>query len=177
MPLTTLLAPLATCGPPLAPGSITMRINPALPPLRANQKQIVKVFTLLISNLLAVAEKHTPICIGADDIRSESGVKFVRIVLSDTTPDWTPEQRIRFFAPFSRVAGEDSQRGLDLAVCFFVVHHHGGQIHIAGRSDCRVAVDLPLDPVEPEARSVEQTQLDQLFQRERSWEEFLTPSE
>lgn len=152
--------------------AIELKIDPALPPLRAHPKQIAKLFALLVSNLKALHPNDSSLCIEAHEA-TDAGAKVIRILFSDNGPDWTPEQRARFFAPFSSTKNESGSLGLDLAVCFFIVHHHGGRITVSGKAKARVAIDLPLEPAESETSSWQQSRLDQLFQRERSWEEFL----
>lgn len=153
-------------------GPIELKIDPALPPLRAHPKQIAKLFALLVSNLRALHPDESPVRIEARET-TDAGAKVLHVLFSDNGPDWTSEQRARFFAPFSSTKDGSGSLGLDLAVCFFIVHHHGGRITVSGKAPTRVAIDLPLEPAESETSSWQQSRLDQLFQRERSWEEFL----
>jgi two-component system probable response regulator PhcQ len=174
LPLATLLAPLDKN--PSLPAStvVSLKINPGLPSLSAHQKQILKLFTNLISSLLSVALKNAPVTIEANDIVPEGGGEFIRIVLSDGGPDWTAEQRVRFFAPFSSTKEPVDALGLDLVVCFFIVHHHGGRISVTGKQDAKITIHLPVDPLKTRAALLDQAALDRLFRYERTFEDFLT---
>jgi two-component system probable response regulator PhcQ len=174
LPLASLLAPLDKN--PSLPAStvVSLKISPELPSLNANQKQILKLFTTLISNLLAVALKNAPVTIEARDTAQEGGAQFIRILLSEGAPDWTPEQRVRFFAPFSSAKEPVDALGLDLVVCFFIVHHHGGRIDVTGKQEAKITIYLPVDPHKARAATLDQAALDRLFRYERTFEDFLT---
>jgi two-component system probable response regulator PhcQ len=172
-PLQTLLTSLPGQASWPAAASITVQVNPALPPVQVNQPQIAKLFTTLISNLLAVSEQGGAVRIEAKETIEEKGSRFVRIEISQDGPEWRPEQRIRFFAPFSSAREEAHRLGLDLAVCYFIVHHHGGRITVAAQAQSRVVIDLPLTAPDEDQAPREQVYLDQLFHYERALDEFL----
>ncbi|MSU20164.1 MAG: response regulator [Pedosphaera sp.] len=161
--------------PSLAASSVvSLRIDPAIPPLKVNPKQMLRLFTILTSNLLAVAENNSPITIEARETTDERGVNMIRILLSDGLPGWTSEQRVRFFAPFSSIVEAGDSLGLDLAVCFFIVHHHGGRIVVGGKQKAKITIDIPVDPTHSIGDPFDPGLLDKLFHYERTFEDFVT---
>lgn len=175
-PLSLLLGPLDRHPSLPTSSAISLNIDPALPPLRANQKQILRLFTNLISNLLGVAEKQTPIHIEARVTREAHGAEMIQILLSDESPAWTPEQMFRLFAPFSSAKKDAGSMGLDLAVCYFIAHHHGGRLEVSGKQDSKISIYLPVQPLQSPGARLEQGLLDQLFHYERTFDDFFTRS-
>jgi two-component system, probable response regulator PhcQ len=155
------------------PARIDLRIPDALPPLKANAKQLAHLAVTLIDNIRAVAETAGEVRLEARQTPEAGEGKF-QLHFIDGTPAWTSDQAIRFFAPFS-VLEADARLGLDLAVCYFIAHHHGGQIDVPGGGDSKVVVTLPMDAEKAGSVSMDSSQLDRLFHYERRWEQFLRP--
>ena len=97
--LPTLLASFAQSASGSPP--VQLKIDTTLPAVPGNERQLLRLFTLLVSNLAAMAGDQARLHLEAEEIKTASGASAVRFVLSDDGPEWTADQRVRFFAPFS----------------------------------------------------------------------------
>jgi two-component system, probable response regulator PhcQ len=156
-----------------APARIDLRLGDDLPPIKANARQISHLSAALVDNIRAVAETAGTFQIEARRAPGGGDAK-VQLHFTDGTPPWTTEQKLRFFAPFSSIE-DDVRFGLDLAVCYFIAHHHGGQIEVPGSTASKVVVTLPADPEQTAAVPLDSAQLERLFYYEKRWEQFLKP--
>jgi two-component system, probable response regulator PhcQ len=154
------------------PPGLVLKMEDSLPPIKANAKQLGRMAEMLAANIQAMqGDAPREVQVSALSVPGPGEAK-VQITFTDGSPDWTDEQKIRFFAPFSGLSA-DASIGLDLAVCYFIAHHHGGQIDVPGTSSAKVVVSLPVDPAKVAAAPMETSQLDRLFHYERKWEQFL----
>ena len=145
---------------------VSLKLGTGLPGIKADRNQMVKLFTLLISNLRAVSEKGIRISIVAADAAAETGRALVKVHLADSGTDWSSNQRLQFFAPFASVDHDTGTWGLDLAICYFIVHHHGGRITVPGQANSRVVIELPVDPRAGGDIGLKGAQLEDLFRQE-----------
>ena len=166
MPLETLLGARHSSG---VSGSLLpapFKIDPALPPIKAHPKQIAKLFDCLTSNVRAVSLTGAALSLEAESSTGSNRDAMIRIHIGDDGPDWSPEQRSRFFAPFAAYRAEPERLGLDLAICYFIAHHHGGGISVPGLSKSRVTVDLPVDPLNFASDELDGNRLAELFRQD-----------
>ncbi len=166
LPLERLLGPVTQINSVNSTAPVSLRLGTGLPKIKAVQSQIAKLFTLLVGNLHAVSENGTPISIETAAATADTGRELVKIHLADSGPDWSSKQRLRFFAPFATVGQEAGTLGLDLAICYFIVHHHGGRITVPGQPKSRVVIELPVDPLACGDDGLKCAQLDDLFRQE-----------
>ena len=166
LPLEALLEARSSSGASGSPLPLALKIDPALPPIQAHPKQIAKLIDCLTSNSLAVSPSGTALSLAAERSAGPNGEAMIRVHLGDEGPDWTAEQRSRFFAPFASYKPERERLGLDLAICYFIAHHHGGGISVPGRSKSRVVIDLPVDPVHGAADELDASRLADLFRQD-----------
>ena len=146
LPLENLLGPVTRNNSANSPDPVSLSLGAGLPKIKAVRSQIARLFTLLAGNLHAVSENGTPISIETAAVTADTGRSMVKIHLADSGPDWSSKQRLRFFAPFSSADQGTGTLGLDLAICYFIVHHHGGRITVPGQPKSRVVIELPVDP-------------------------------
>lgn len=165
-PLAALLKPLIQSGGAVSSPTVSIKINPSLPAIKANQNQIVKLFSILAANIEAVAEAKSPVRIEATEASQHEGGAMVKFQISDDGPDWSPDQHVRFFAPFPTFGQDPGQLGLELAMAYFIAHHHGGRVSIPGAQKERVTVELPIDPAATGIDAMQGSHLLDLFQRE-----------
>ena len=163
--LNALLSPITKSPASGSASSVLLKVSASLPKIKASQKQLTKLFGLLITNLLAVSGGSSTLTIEAESIADPKGAPSVKIQLGDEGTDWTPEQRVRFFAPFASFKHDGDKAGLDLAICFFIVHHHHGRISVPGQSKARVVVELPVDPFAGSPDVLDGGQLAEMFRQ------------
>jgi len=162
--LEALLGPFLQTHSSGSPNAVAVRFAPSLTKIKASPKQITKLFELLTASLTAAADKDTPLTVEAGSGADAEGAPLVKIQFRDEGPDWTPEQRARLFAPFTRQATD--RFGLDLVTGFFIVHHHGGRISLPGQSKLRVVIELPVDPLAAGPDELDGNQLSDLFRQD-----------
>lgn len=166
LPLETLLAPFTQAQSSNPSNPVALKCAGSLPKIKASQKQITKLFGLIAANLRATVEGNVAMILEAKSGADAKGVAGIHLQFSDDGPDWTPEQRARFFAPFTSFKHEGARFGLDLAMAYFIVHHHGGRISVAGQSKSRVAIELPADPLKGDPDDLNGSQLSELFRQD-----------
>jgi two-component system, NtrC family, sensor kinase len=100
------------------------RIEDGLPAIEADPTQIEQVLVNLIVNAQQAMPDGGTIVLAAD--RSNEGNK-VEFLVKDQGHGISKEIRSRIFDPFFSTKGGETD-GLGLAVCFGIVHRHGGTI-------------------------------------------------
>ncbi|MBI2948109.1 MAG: hypothetical protein HYY23_10700 [Verrucomicrobia bacterium] len=113
-----------------------------------------------------MSEKGAPVTVEVASSLDSKGEPLVKILFGGEGPDWTPEQRIRLFAPFALSKHAADRFGLDLAAVYFIVHHHGGRISLPGQPKSRVAIELPADPLAGGPDELDGRQLSNLFRQD-----------
>lgn len=106
-------------------------VAPALPSVRAGEREVVQV----VQNVIANAVNH-----GGDrpevEIRATSTPTHVELVVADSGPGMAPSDMERVFGMFERIGGSPYPgTGLGLAISRRLVEQRGGQIWITGRED------------------------------------------
>ena len=150
---------------------LLLKMDDSLPPLRANARLISKMVLGLASGIRSVAEKERPITLEAK--AATGAAKNVTLILRDEGPDWSPEQFSRFFALGSNASGLDASAKIELPVWYFIARHHGGRIQVQGTGDCRVSIELAVDPAATPPPGDRVRILQQLLQGEHGLEELL----
>jgi two-component system sensor histidine kinase TctE len=101
-----------------------------------------------VSNLLDNAMRFTPTGGGITLQLRPADDKNAMLVVQDTGPGMSTDQKSRLFQPFQKGAQRLSDgTGLGLAIVAEIVHLHGGTIELASTSDstggCRFHIQLP----------------------------------
>ncbi|HSK64174.1 MAG TPA: ATP-binding protein, partial [Pyrinomonadaceae bacterium] len=126
--------------------SMTLELDPALPPAMLDVEQLKRVFVNLIDNALAAmvsenGEKQITIV-----TRHDAEKSVLRAEVIDTGHGIDPTDFRRLFEPyFSR---RDSGTGLGLAIVQRIILEHGGHIR-AVKNDprgARFVIELPAEP-------------------------------
>jgi heavy metal sensor kinase len=116
--------------PIAAEASITLRSEPAMAPLVADEDLLVQVLVNLIENALSHTSAGGVVTVGCGMDTSH-----VRLWVSDTGEGIAPEHQDRVFDRFYRVdVGRTRERGgtgLGLAICRAIVEALGGSISLA----------------------------------------------
>jgi signal transduction histidine kinase len=129
--------------PIAAEAGITLRGEPAMAPLVADEALLVQVLVNLIDNALA----HTPAG-GVVTVGCGMGDCHIRLWVSDTGEGIAPEHQDRVFDRFYRVdAGRSRERGgtgLGLSICQTIVEALNGSISLASEPGRGTCVDILL---------------------------------
>ena len=108
-----------------AASRVATDLDPALPPLDANEGQLRQVCLGLASNALEAMEGR-----GTLTIRSRVGRGEVEIELEDQGPGIPRENLARIFDPFFTTKPPGQGTGLGLAIAQGIVTDHGGRIEV-----------------------------------------------
>jgi two-component system NtrC family sensor kinase len=129
---------------------VRLELDPALPPVTGDPRQLQQVLLNLVTNAIQAM---------AGDARGGERVLTVRtrlrtpadppaqveLELSDTGPGVAPDARARIFEPFFSTKGEGAGTGLGLSVSYGIVSAHGGTIELVpgGTGGATFRVSLP----------------------------------
>jgi signal transduction histidine kinase len=130
--------------------SLTLEIPADLPPVKADEEKVMRIFLNLLSNALKFTREGDRVTLSAD--RGESG--FLRFAVADTGWGIPPEQRAKLFQPFQSTDGAvDGARraqgtGLGLSITKALVEGHGGSLTVDSEPDrgTTFRFTLPLAP-------------------------------
>jgi two-component system, probable response regulator PhcQ len=150
------------------------KIPGSLPALRADRPKFQRLFELLLKDELAMLPAGSKISLSAE----LSGGAKPEIVfrLTDNGPGLPQEALSVVFDPFVVRGGVQSEYGINLMACFFIVHHHGGKIEAQSQPGrgTTFTVRLPLQP-ERAASSPDETEfLQKALLNEGLWEKLIT---
>lgn len=175
-PLEEILRPILhekSCFPSL---KLPLDTLSGIPPIRANHAHLVRLFLNLLSCFHSIDPDRKTVQLDVSEIKGKLGNSAIEMTFSDDGPSWTVEQESRLFSPFSTADRPSETAGHDLAVCYFLAHHHGGNISILGKPEARIKLQLPIDPELNEEAKLAPEQLTKLFRHERFLDHFVTSS-
>jgi signal transduction histidine kinase len=113
-----------------AAGNITVenQIPDTLPPLLVDKPKFLRLFELLLKDEIACLPRGRIALTATLGPESTPERREIRMEIRDDGPGLPPQALRVLFDPF--VARNDSpkEHGIRLMACYFIVHHHGGQI-------------------------------------------------
>ena len=142
-----------------------------LPTLQMNRAKFNRLFELLLKDELAMLPAGSRVHLAAAPAGEPPEVV---IRLTDNGPALPPDALHLVLDPFA-TGGKPSEYGINLMVCFFIVHHHGGGLEASSPAEGGNAfvIRLPLKP-EPMAPVTDDTQfLQKALFNEQLWEKLL----
>lgn len=150
------------------------QLSENLPAIRVDLPKFNRLFELLFKDELAMLPAGSRICLTAEET-NDGGKPAVAIRLTDNGPA-LPQDALRVVLdPFT--GGAPQEYGINLMACFFIAHHHGGNIeaHSLPGGGNTFIIRLPLRP-EPVATNSEDTQfLKKAMLNEKLWDKLITP--
>ncbi len=120
-----------------------LELEPTLPPVYVDPKQIQQVFLNLILNALQAMQTGGLLTVSTALIEAD-GSKWARVSIADTGPG-IPEQLLaKIFIPFFTTKAQGT--GLGLAICHKLVTQHGGRLGVESEDGKGTVftVDLPV---------------------------------
>ena len=117
--------------------NFTFALDPALPPLLADQNQLQQIILNLCVNSRDAMPVGGTITLATSVIDGQSapavlpsGRPYACLTVSDTGTGMSPEVRARIFEPFFTTKSVNKGTGLGLAVVYGIVTSHGGTIEV-----------------------------------------------
>jgi two-component system probable response regulator PhcQ len=100
-----------------------------LPPLHVDKPRFFRLFELLFKDELVTLPQGSVVSIAARLLpEPEAAGRALEIKIHDNGPGLPQEALRLIFDPFVVRSDSPLEYGLNLMACFFIVHHHGGQI-------------------------------------------------
>jgi two-component system, probable response regulator PhcQ len=118
-----------------------------LPAIHVDLPKFNRLFELLFKDELATLPVGSKISLTAELQNAATKPKIV-LQITDNGPGLPQEALSVIFDPFVVSGGTPSEYGINLMACFFIVHHHGGNIEarsLPGRGNT-FTLHLPLQP-------------------------------
>jgi two-component system, probable response regulator PhcQ len=150
--------------------------EPSLPELRADANKLRRLLDLLIEDELATLPNGSEIKMNVRTLpASREEQTRVLLEIQDDGPGLSTEALRSVFDPFF-IRGDDPQEfGINLMACYFIVHHHGGQIQVTSeeKEGTTFRVTLPVLPQAQPSPLAEQDFMSKVLLNEGLWEKLL----
>ncbi len=131
--------------------TVQLDLPRTLPPVAADPYQLLQVFVNLVANAeQAMYETDR----GGRIVCQATPGKHHVVVIRDTGPGVTPENRERIFDPFFTTKAEGKGTGLGLGLCREILHRLGGTIHLWESTETGAAFEIAL-PIASATATVE----------------------
>ncbi len=148
--------------PAFAQKKITLenQVPDDLPELSVDKPKFYRLFELLLKDELASLPEGSHIRFSARPHGVETGRKQqVEIFMTDNGPGLPKEALRLVFDPFVVRADVPAEYGINLMACFFIVHHHGGQIEARSEPGpgTTFTLRMPTQPGQVPAASADDT--------------------
>ena len=140
---------LAALQPALAARRIAVKnlVPENLPALRVDRPKFKRLLELLFKDELAMLPAGSRIALTAAETAID-GKPALALTLTDNGPALPQDTLNLVLDPFA-TRGKPSEYGINLMICLFIVHHHGGTIEVSGAPGGGNIFTLRL-PLQPE---------------------------
>ena len=152
---------------------VQMHVSSSERPVQVDKRMLCRLFELLFENLASVSAEGALLHVLVTD-DSESGDVKLELWADGLR---LPKEVLRYvFDPFYARDTTPSDAGINLLFCYFIVHHHGGQlIATADESDItRYLISLPREQGAAPSIKDDEEFLHKVFSAEEAWEHLLT---
>jgi two-component system probable response regulator PhcQ len=171
-------AKLEEVRPQLATRKITSEIQvPAdLPRLTVDPVRFGKLFEFLFTEEASNLPEGGHFSLRAVKAAGVAGAgDEVRIEIEDNGPGLPADALRAIFDPFFIRSGDPRQSGIRLMACYFIVHHHNGQIQVKPRPEggMHMSISLPVLAPTPGPTYSEQEFIQRVLLNDRLWERIL----
>src|SRR5207249_4805696 len=145
---------IAKMQPSFAAKNIRVQNNiPAsLPLLMVDKQKFYRLFELLLKDETVSLPAGSEVTFTAEPSEASAGQpEAVRLQISDNGPGLPKEALRLIFDPFVVRSDSPLEYGINLMACYFIVHHHGGQIEAKNEEGqgTSVTLRLPINPNQP----------------------------
>jgi len=132
--------------------SVENLIPETLPALRVDQPKFKRLLELLFKDELAMLPAGSRITLTAA-AATVNGQPALALTLTDNGPALPQDTLNLVLDPFA-TRGKPSEYGINLMICLFIVHHHGGTIEVASAADSGNVFTLRL-PLQPQKDAIQ----------------------
>jgi two-component system probable response regulator PhcQ len=139
------------------------KISDSLPALRVDKNKFLRLFELLFKEELTTLPSGSRITLEAE-AQNDSAKPGILIRMSDNGPGLPQDALRAVFDPFVVRNTVQSEYGIHLMACFFIVHHHGGKIDARSEQGRGTTFTIRL-PLQPEKISAPETAEADFFQK------------
>jgi two-component system probable response regulator PhcQ len=152
------------------------KVPDTLPTLNVDKPKFRRLFELLLKDEIASLPSGSRVTLSAKPDTSKAGEPAVQIELNDDGPGMPKEALRLVFDPFVVRSDTPMEYGIHLMACYFIVHHHNGQINArseAGQGTV-FSIRLPLNPGPVQVAQQSDTDfLQKALLNESLWEKLL----
>ena len=151
-------------------------IPDSLPPLKVDKPKFYRLFELLLKDELATLPAGSRVTLSAHVQNGAAQKPGVVIQVSDNGPGLPKEALRLVFDPFVVRSDTPMEYGIHLMACYFIVHHHGGNIeaHSGDDQGTTFTIRLPLDPNLPSAGQGDTEFLQKVMLNDTLWEKLIS---
>ena len=107
---------------------IENRVPDSLPLMQVDKPKFYRLFELLLRDELATLAAGSKVTFGARLLSHGADRQQIEITVADNGPGLPKEALRLVFDPFVVRSDSPVEYGIHLMACYFIVHHHGGQI-------------------------------------------------
>jgi signal transduction histidine kinase len=148
------------------------RIPADLPMLTVEKAKFSRLFELLLKDEIVSLPAESTITLTASAPETEA----VEIQISDNGPGLPQESLRLLFDPFVVRSDSPLEYGINLMACYFIVHHHSGQIAArseAGQGTC-FTIRIPTNPSQSPQKDESKDFLQKILLNDSLWEKLIT---
>ncbi len=152
------------------------KIPDTLPAINVDKPKFSRLFELLLKDEVASLPPGSRVTLSAKADTSKPGEPAVQIEVKDNGPGMPKEALRLVFDPFVVRSDTPMEYGIHLMACYFIVHHHNGQIDARSETGQGTVFNIRL-PVNPGPMQVAQQSDTDFLQKallnESLWEKLL----
>ncbi|HXF09347.1 MAG TPA: hybrid sensor histidine kinase/response regulator, partial [Desulfuromonadaceae bacterium] len=134
------------------------KIPDALPPLPVDKEKFTRLFELLFKEELSTLPAGSQVTFEAE-MKSKGPRSEIVITMRDNGPGLPQDALRAVFDPFIVGNAVQSEYGIHLMACFFIVHHHGGKIDAQSKQGAGTTFTIRM-PLHPEKVTTSQDDTD-----------------
>lgn len=148
------------------------RIPQDLPALTVEKSKFSRLFELLLKDEIVSLPPESTITLTASSPETDA----IEVQVSDNGPGLPQESLRLLFDPFVVRSDSPLEYGINLMACYFIVHHHSGQIQARsepGQGTCFL-IRLPTNPNQPAQGDDTKDFLQKVLLNDSLWEKLIS---
>jgi len=147
----------------------------SLPPLHVDKAKFSRLFELLFKEELTTLPSGCRITMDAE-LNSKKAKPEIVFTMRDNGPGLPQDALRAIFDPFVVRGPVQSEYGIHLMACFFIVHHHGGKIDARSEQGrgTTFTVRMPLHPEKAPSQKSEADFLQKAVLNEELWQKLIS---
>jgi len=152
--------------------SVQTDVPDSLPALQVDRSKFTRLFELLLKDEMVSLPQGSTITLSASPADSGGMPPEVDVRIQDNGPGLPKEALRLLFDPFVVRSESPTEYGINLMACYFIVHHHGGRIHVqSGESGGTIfTLRLLTNPTQPPLMDESPEFLQKVLLNETLWE-------